>query len=219
MTFIEKLNDSFMSHKHSNDMSKIIEEMIETFITYGQYLNAIPDDYRFFIIQELFFEVYSYKRNLKIFCDPEFKKRPKKNKTISPGVLISRDINTLKKARSLISDQVIEKYLLWSELELPLNCNREEFNKIYSEKISIYSEQMDITMMAILQKAKNEFDAYFTLTDMIKDLESKSFEILNELNYFIPKPNKNGIRKILTTIRKQFKLKVSHDEKQLLDNL
>lgn len=78
---------------------------------------------------------------------------------------------------------------------------------------------MDITMMAILQKAKNEFDAYFTLTDMIKDLESKSFEILNELNYFIPKPNKNGIRKILTTIRKQFKLKVSHDEKQLLDNL
>lgn len=80
MTFIEKLNDSFMSHKHSNDMSKIIEEMIETFITYGQYLNAIPDDYRFFIIQELFFEVYSYKRNLKIFCDPEFKKRPKKIK-------------------------------------------------------------------------------------------------------------------------------------------
>lgn len=219
MTFIEKLNDSLIAHIYSDNQLKMIEKMVEAFITYGQYLNDIPQNYHFMTIQELSHEIFSYSLNITEFSKQEFQQRPKESKTIAPIVLILRDIKTLKKARSLISDQVIEKYLLWSELELPINCNREEFNKIYSKKIDSYRDGEQIEMMAVLQKAKNEFNAYFTLTDMIKDLESKSFEILNEFNYYVPKANKNKIREILISIRKEFNLKVSHDEKQLLDNL
>lgn len=207
-----------MNHVCNDEQSEKLKEMLGVFTIYGQYLNDIPQNYHFIMAQELSHEIFTYSLEYTTFYNHEFK-RPKENKTLSPSVLLLRDIKTLEKARSLILNQAIEKYFLWGELELSVMPNREEFSKLYFEKMGIYKGSKQIEMIIELKKAKKAFDTYFNLTDMIKDLESKSFNIFNELNYFIPKANKNKIRDILIRIRHEFKLKVSQDEKQLLDNL
>lgn len=207
-----------MDHVCNDEQSKKLEKMLEVFAIYGQYLNDIPPNYHFMIAQELSHEIFTYSLELTTFCNHEFK-RPKENKTLAPTSIISRDIKTLEKARLLILDKIIHKYLFLHDCKMPIGYNREDFNKLYFETISIHQDSERIDILEDIEKNKKAFDTYFNLTDMIKDLESKSFEIFDELNYFIPKANKNKIREILMTVRKQFKLKASHEEKQLLDNL
>jgi|GEM_PF-4949897 len=102
---------------------------------------------------------------------------------------------------------------------MPINYDRETFDKIYCETKALRNDGIRADILEDIEVDKKAFDTYFNLTDMIKDLESKSFNMFDELNYFIPKANKNKIREILISIRHEFKLKVSQDEKQLLDNL
>jgi|GEM_PF-6954227 len=79
MTFIEKLSSNCMDHVCGDEQFKKLEEMLEVFNIYGQYLNTIPQNYHFGIVQELSHEIFIYSLDFTTFNNHEFK-RPKENK-------------------------------------------------------------------------------------------------------------------------------------------
>ncbi len=221
VAFIDSLILKTLKKKFDDNQFLILKNMLDTFSIYGQYLNSIPDAYHVNIIDDLSSELFYYSLSLSIYLEKTNRKMPKQNKTLAPSVLIEQDIKILKKAQTLIRDKILNKYLYAKSITTKeVNYSREKNDEWYLKIKELHKDGIRGDVLENNEIDKKAYDTYYNLQEIIEDLELIDFKFFFEHNYYPPqKPNKEEIKFILAKVRKQFNLKSSLDEKQLIDNL
>jgi hypothetical protein len=92
--------------------------------------------------------------------------------------------------------------------------------KAFNQTIALYSEAKKYPFDFQYRVEKDIFNTYWFLTALIQDLEKKEFYLFEKSEYYNPeKPSKKQLKYFLQFLRLEYKIKASHDEKQLIDNL
>lgn len=90
--------------------------------------------------------------------------------------------------------------------------------KAYNQTIALYDKKYPYDRKYRVEK--DVFNTYWFLTSLIQDLENQVFYLFEKTEYYPPeKPSKTQMKTILKFIGKEFDLKSSLDEKQLIDNI
>lgn len=261
MTFIENLEKitrkrfSFGNELMDNEL----EDLIDKFKTYGEYLNQIVSN-DVDILYDLSDQIWEYYLSKTQYDD--FKKgddymlSKNREKNSTPGkIKVLQDINALKKARGLLQHVSSKNYRImqgmrkfWEDVPfVPMKWQEENGNLKYQELIELYANEKEcftgsyyrnIALKAydetveLYEKSekfifsdecsvqKDVFHSYWFLSALIADLETQSFELFERTEYYNPeKPSKSSIKNYLKFLKEEFNLKVSYNEKELIDNL
>lgn len=99
------------------------------------------------------------------------------------------------------------------------NCEDKEVAlKAYNQTIALYNKKYGHESK--YQVEKDIFNTYWFITSLIQDLENQVFYLFEKTEYYPPeKPSKTQMKTILKFIGKEFDLKSSLHEKQLIDNI
>lgn len=223
MTFIESLEELLKGHcQLGNGQGAYYEEVLDSFVTHGKYLNNIPEEYHAVELSEIFNLISEY-------CTPKWIydiniKRKKDNTKQSK--LVNSDIKVLKKAKEVI----IKKILYANTYDGILKEYPDfDFDKaIIRDKELIYNEHkelIDITdsRVDIIESSKrylHGYDTFLELDLLINDLERKEFNYFEKSTYnYLEKPTKAGFKNILSRIKDQYNLAPSENQKQLIDSI
>ncbi len=259
---LEKIMRKRFSFSDNNSMEEGLEEILNIFKCFGEYLNKIDSDDidSIYDLSEIIWEYHSLKRDYEDFKKGEnymlFKKR---DNTITPGkTRINQNINTLKKARDLLKFVSSKDYrnmqghhgqilnqneefipyapIQWQEVDgvkkyqelietdeknIYLGSYYRDIGLIaFDEIINLYENNEKYEFSNQYRIEKDVFHSYWFISSLIKDLETQSFELFEKSEYYSPeKPTKSNIKKYLKFLREKYNLQVSHNEKQLIDNL
>ncbi len=202
--------------EHSGGMVRdyFHENTIETIERHIDFFEFIPDEDKLLIFESFIQVVFYYQFEKHIQDDIKYFRKLDKIKNIS-----TTDGGYFSKIYSILNENNPKK-----EIDLKPS---QKIKKVIGT-IKNYQTMIEETFASkkkngeygFINTSKEIYETYQNNKAILKDLENQEFKIVSRYNFYsLPNASKTPIKQFLQNVRKQYNLKTSLSEKQLIDEL